>query len=208
MELTLNDHLRDSYNALPTLGDAARSYQTRDAHDQVYGIIAQFFVDKGVHQIYGLTLIHQNFLLKHNERLVRYQDFSTPWTFQSRANLSAFKHKGHILPRSYRFVDGKAVAYEFKFVDAWSGHISDIGPFMKELDVFLQQLGLPDLFGVCLLNRYSSCWTLFQFTEGRTNILMPRSQIEKGSTELMWKFEEDSQYGCQCMEYSYRRAAG
>ena len=195
-----------SYNALPSLKAAWDTFKDQRAQVEVEGQIRSLFIDFGVYQQYGLALLHKHFTIEDDERLVEYGPSASSWKVGLEDPINASKYEGHIVPRSYRFMKGATVPYEFAFA-AEPRENEDLA-FFQSLSNMLYRLGLQELFGVRVLDNRDPQLSL-EVTEGKTNIMMPRGSVPDSAViEALWVFGKDEDDRCHCREVCFATSTG
>lgn len=199
--------ITEAYNSLPSLREAGAKFQEAHAETQVLGAIRRLFIDYDVHEKYGLALLHKHFPIDVTERLVEYGSSATAWKIDSNEPFVALKYEGHVIPRSYRFMEKNAVPYEFAFTDK-ECQAEVHSEFFQALRTLLHQIHLQNLFGVRLLDTHDPNLTL-EVTEGRTNIMMPRGSVSDSAlTEALWVFGKGEEDRCHCREVCFSASSG
>jgi hypothetical protein len=178
-------------------------FTEKQAEDQLLGPIRQLFLDRGLHETYGVSLLHKHFSIQPTERLVDYHHVASPWEVGSQDTAVVPKYEGFVAPRSFRFVNGEAAPYEFSFSPTpppMDGHEE----FFKEVACLLDRLTLVDVFGIRLLSDHDPGLPM-EVTEGTANLMMPVGSVpDSALTEALWVFSPDANQRCHCREMCRR----
>lgn len=102
----------DAYNSLPTLHAASSQFKDLDGQSTVSGPIRDLFLNHGVHERFGVVLLHKHLDMAPTERLVEYGHTASPWTVGDATSPTVNKYEGAIVPRSFRLMGGNFVPYE------------------------------------------------------------------------------------------------
>ncbi|KAK3318232.1 hypothetical protein B0H66DRAFT_532742 [Apodospora peruviana] len=165
----------------------------KNAVSTIAGPIRQLFLDHGVHERFGIALLHKHMDIAPTERLVKYRHTSVPWKVGNTNVSIVDKYEGKVLPRSFRFMDGNLVRYEFKYSREHTEHPSLQGrdvdeKFLKELRDMLADRGFDQLLGLRDLDQRDPEMGV-EVTEGKANIMMPRCIIpESELVPALWVF--------------------
>ena len=182
---------------------AGEKYKQKNVEEFLAGPIRQLFLHHDVHQTYGVSLLHRYFPIMSTERLVDYHHSATAWEVGSQTSTLVPKYQGSIVPRTFRFMGGGTVPYEFAFSETMPSETSHEG-FLQELSGFLHDHGLEGILGVRLLDSYDPDRPM-EVTEGKTNIMMPSgSVLDTDLIEALWVFHPEETQRCHCREYCFK----
>ncbi|KAI1803917.1 hypothetical protein F4811DRAFT_311714 [Daldinia bambusicola] len=192
-------YVPEAYESLPSLQLAGELFEKKNAAQHLIGPIRQLFLDKGLCHKYGISLLHKHFSMEPMERLVEYHHSASPWVVKNQDALVIPRYEGAIVPRTFRFFEGKAAPYEFSFSDMAPAVEEDHEEFVLEVSNVLRQYDLDDVFGVRLLDDYDSELPM-EVTEGNVNIMMPVGSVPDSSLmEALWVFSPDETQRCHCL---------
>ncbi|KAE8367094.1 hypothetical protein BDV27DRAFT_124462 [Aspergillus caelatus] len=98
-----------AFNSLPDLYHAQEGFKTNGGPELVNNVLRPLIVQHGLESTLGVGLLHRHFDLSDKEKLVEFNNVSTPWK-----NQQGDKHSGgRILPCAW-MIDGNGfVPYEF-----------------------------------------------------------------------------------------------
>ncbi|KAB2104689.1 hypothetical protein AG0111_0g7027 [Alternaria gaisen] len=134
-------------------------------------------VAHGVHNLFGLTLIHNHLQLEEAEKLVHVDNIAQPWD----DNTARKELLADVVPTQWRFTESGIAPFEF----SWTGSdrsISDFDlqkheDFLQELQAFLKLQSLLGIFGVQYLNASALALNAkdvpVEMTRERANITFP-----------------------------------
>ncbi|KAK2777152.1 hypothetical protein FQN53_002353, partial [Emmonsiellopsis sp. PD_33] len=171
-------YIPEAYESLPSLREAANLFKETQAREPLLDPIGQLFLDSGMHERYGVSLLHQHFSMETNRRLVDLRNMSTPWTVNN-SDIVVPKYEGFVIPRTFRFFNGIWSPVEFDYSPCTSDGDPD-QEFLEGISALLRQHGLDNVLGVRSLGRHDSELSV-EITEGKTNIMMPRAIAESGA---------------------------
>jgi hypothetical protein len=166
----------DLFHSLPTLFSAGTDLIARDGIRIIWEEFRNIFESHNEASTFGLGLLHRHFDLNDAERLVEFNETSTPWNVEGSADLLG----GSIRPQSWLFTaDGKVVPYEFYFAPHNAGEelsLEKKSAFLEDVFAALKKHGLRDLVGLRLYpgEGYEG---RVELTEGRANINFHPSQV-------------------------------
>ncbi len=130
----------DACNSLPSLHAASGQLRELDGESIVSGPIRQLFLNHGVHERFGVILLHKHLDIRPTERLVEYGYTSNPWDVGDATSHIIDKYEGTILPRSFWLMERNFVPYEFGYFHSRPhptfGGEGDV-QFLKEFSSFL-----------------------------------------------------------------------
>lgn len=176
------------------------------AKEHLLGPIRQLFLDSGMHERYGICLLHKHFTMDANQRLVDCRNISAPWTVKNCDSVVP-KYEGFIIPRTFRFFNGNLAPFEFDFSPCASHEDHDPEFFLK-ISALLHQHSLENVLGVRSLDRYDPDLSV-EITEGKTNIMIPRGSVNDSELiEAVWVFSTDDDQRCHCREYCWKDTEG
>lgn len=127
------------------------------------------------HEVYddlAVCLIHRHFDLAANEKLVEFGAVSSPWSYtQNDSDMIG----GSVVPRTWKFVQGKMRPFEFGYNEALGEPIYKQLPnkpeFYKEFNNILQDTGTSDLLGLTLhSDKIPTDQVKFEKTFDRANV--------------------------------------
>ncbi|KAJ5456057.1 uncharacterized protein N7458_004321 [Penicillium daleae] len=193
---------------MPSLREAAVQFNEKQARKSLLGPIRQLFLDTGMHERYGVSLLHKHFPMETNQRLVDLRNISSPWTVND-SDVVVPKYEGFVIPRTFRFLKGVLSPVEFDFSpcssDKDAGHDFD---FLAAVSVLLHQYGLENVLGVRSLDRHDPELSV-EVTEGKTNIMIQRGSVNDSELiEAFWVFSTDDDDRCHCREYCFKDSEG
>lgn len=139
-------------------------FKEMQAKEPLLGPIRQLFLDFGMHERYGVSLLHKHFSMEANQRLVDCRNISAPWTVKI-SDIVVPKYEGFI-PRTFRFFNGILAPFEFDFSPC-SSHGDHDREFFDRISALLHQHGLKNVLGVRSLDRYDPELSV-EITEGKT----------------------------------------
>jgi hypothetical protein len=191
------------YDALPTIRQAHDSLKSVEA--TTMECVAKIFVEHGVHEYLGLTLLHRHFDMSPDERLVEEMhpdgppelySFCTTCTGHDVVTKSTPVHTGALgLCSAHSWVlreDGGISAYEFQSGDH---PVSVPQAFLLEVATFLSAAGLLGIFGLHAMHRPGKDkeGVLIEINdpEGRMNIVTnvpPKEAETEPVTHVLWAF--------------------
>lgn len=145
--------------------DSHNAIQER-CSERIFTELCRMFVRHRVHHILGLSLVHQHFDLKQDEKLVIIGNVALP----IRSDLFTDR----MLASSWAFKGESLIPYEFTLggtyikMDQYQG-------FMVEIGTMIRALGLSDYIGLFALDTNASpaSSTAVEFTVGSCNITLP-----------------------------------
>lgn len=154
MAVALLPHEPRHNDALPPVLAAGANAGPPGAVEALSPVIAQLFVKHGVHNDFGVILLHNHFDLALSEILVQLGNAAVPWD-----TLNNSADPGDVLPSAWRFVDGGLAPYELVYKnprDTAAAKVTTLTPgqhgsFLSDLRDTLSDLGLTDVLGLCLL---------------------------------------------------------
>ncbi|KAI3316737.1 hypothetical protein HD806DRAFT_421618 [Xylariaceae sp. AK1471] len=174
------------FNDLGTLSQANQVLQTRltvlgerrDLHE-LKDIFERYDITSEV----GLSLLHKHFTIEEGEMVVEFGHVSTPWPVP----LSGKVAGGHVVPRSWRFMSGKLVPYEFGFNHPAQSEYREYDlptGFVAEVGAFLSDAGLDDILGICAIGN-AEIEGRIEMNRGRVNFTVPPSKPEEMDVRLV-----------------------
>ncbi|EER24714.1 hypothetical protein D8B26_006899 [Coccidioides posadasii str. Silveira] len=200
-------YIPEAYESLPSLREAANLFKETQAKELLLGPIRELFLDSGIHEQYGVSLLHKHFPIETNQRLVDCRNISTPWTVENSNNSVVSKYEGFIIPRTFRFFNGILAPFEFDFSPC-SSHGDPDRELFDRISALLHQHGLENVLGVRSLDRYDPDLSV-EITEGKTNIMIPRGSVKDSELiEALWVFSADDDQRCHCREYCWKDTKG
>ncbi|TKA65910.1 hypothetical protein B0A55_10495 [Friedmanniomyces simplex] len=188
--------IHSTYGSLPPLTLAHDMFEARDTTTKMKGPIRDVFLKHGMHDRYGVSLLHKHFDLAPNERLVEYHDVSTPWTLSNTDDHEIPTLGGYVVPQNYKLEDGKLAPFEFAMqYERPNG--TDAGPeFLRDLSRVLEEHNLTNVLG--LRKRPPPSDLTLEVTQGRANIMVPPSAADGPAIGAFWTFGEgvDEELSC------------
>jgi hypothetical protein len=184
------------FNSAPDIHDAYKTYETENLEYFVCTTIRDMFVAHGVHNLFGLTLIHNHFQLEEAEKLVHVDNIAQPWN----DNTARKELLADVVPTQWRFTESGIAPFEF----SWTGSdrsISDFDlhkhqGFLQELQAFLKLQSLLGIFGVQYLDASVPALNAkdvpVEMTRERVNITLPfvlNEGDEQANFEVLWRFD-------------------
>lgn len=115
-------------------------------------------------------MLHRHFDIQPGERVVEFGNVSTPWMVADEERLNG----GRIVPRSWRFLDGKLRAYEYGFNHPGQQDYSeaDLPPaFVHEVGAFLTEASLDGVLGLNSIGGQDT--GRIELNGGRVNFTVP-----------------------------------
>ena len=176
------------YNSLPSIADAGTSMKPEDIA-LFTSTIGQVFVKHEVQNLFGIILLHNHFSLDADEMLVNIGSVAVPWKTSSLATKLR-----DVRGSAWRFTEQGVAPYEFAYDVASRPDVSGFQPFLSELRVLLDRLGLTGKLGICAVTREDEdATTQVEFTQGRANITLPFDIAPRDgpdrSVEAVWQFD-------------------
>lgn len=175
------------FNSLPTIEDAYMDLSNRD-QDRLFSDIGKIFVEHKVEGLFGLSLLHNHFLLEENEILVNIGPVSVPWKTTSLA-----PQLQNVNSSAWMFTSDGITPYEFIHSESAVAAIENFPEFLHALHERLDALGLSNTFGIYAVDGKDNDGLRVEFTQGRANITLPFDiDPQVGSQnfiEAMWEFE-------------------
>jgi hypothetical protein len=153
------------------------------------------FFKHNVYEELSVSLIHRHFAMKGDERLVEFGSVSTPWPGSKTGSVMA---AGHIMPRSWRFVNGKLMPYEFGFNESSRDIVYKDLPnkpeFYADFGSLLEKHKLTDLLGLQLnTDMVDEASVKFEKTFDRANVIftVPRQGelAQKEAISAQWVYK-------------------
>ncbi|KAI0202876.1 hypothetical protein F4808DRAFT_458583 [Astrocystis sublimbata] len=168
-----------TFNDLGTLSQANQVLQSRlavlgerrDLHE-----LRDIFERYDIASVVGLSLLHKHFTIQKGEMVVEFGHVSTPWPVPPNGRVAG----GHVVPRSWRFIDRQLVPYEFGFNHpAQSEYQECVLPpsFVQEVAAFLSDTDLEDVLGLCVIGT-AELEGRIEMNRGRVNFTVPPSRPE------------------------------
>ena len=181
---------RDTFHNAFHISTAGDEFQERNGQKFISNILAPIFKKHRVEEVFGIGLVHRHFDIEEDEKLVEFNNISTPWAVDVGLHeLVGKKTDSLIYETSWMLdTDNKWMAYEFSFspVGGQDSYIVNIGDpkhydFLVEYTQALKAAGWGDLLGL-------RAWPgpgfsgVFEFTQGKANInLIPeQASMEEG----------------------------
>ncbi|KAI0111106.1 hypothetical protein GGR51DRAFT_65815 [Nemania sp. FL0031] len=169
----------NDFNSLGTLSQANRVLQARlavlgerkDLHE-----LKDIFERYAIASEVGLSLLHKHFTIQEGEIVVEFGHVSTPWPVP----LSGKVAGGCVVPRSWRFMSGKLVPYEFGFNHPAQSEYKEYDlptGFVEEVATFLSDTDLEDVLGICAIGT-AEVEGRIEMNRGRVNFTVPPSKPE------------------------------
>jgi hypothetical protein len=168
-------------------------------------------LNHGVHERFGVILLHKHLDIGPTERLVEYGYTSNPWEVGDATSHVIDKYEGTILPRSFRLMEGNFVPYEFGYfhetrLPTFEGRRD--GQFLKKFGSFLAEHQLDRVLGLRDLDHRDPKLNV-EVTEGKANLMMPRGSVPDSElVPAVWTFGLDDDDRCNCREYCYKDSKG
>ncbi|KAI8630195.1 hypothetical protein F5Y19DRAFT_474579 [Xylariaceae sp. FL1651] len=167
------------FNGLSTLSQANQVLQKRlavlgnrkDLHE-----LKDIFERYGTSSEVGLSLLHKHFTINEGEMVVEFGHVSTPWPVPPSGQVAG----GHVVPRSWRFMNGRLVPYEFGFNHPAQSEYKEShlpSGFVEEVAVFLSDTCLDDVLGICAIGN-AELEGRIEMNRGRVNFTIPPSKPE------------------------------
>lgn len=202
MATTILDYSAEHYNSLPSIMDAGTNLKPADI-SLLTTTIGQVFVKHEVQNLFGITLLHNHFSLDENEILVNIGSVAVPWKTTSLAG-----QLRDVKGSAWRFTEQGVAPYEFAYDVTVLPDVSDFQPFLSELRVLLDRLGLTEKLGICAFRGQDlDSTTQVEFTQGRANITLPFDIApEDGpnrSIEAVWQFDFSLESGTERGKVDY-----
>lgn len=195
----------ESYNTLPTLKAAHKTFTEKSARQVLDGEILDLFEQyPDARQKFSLQLLHRHFSMTNSEILVEVERTSTPWHVKNLGKDSSVM-QGRVFPRSFRLnADSNAPRfkpYEFRYVLDGEEPLADPKDpeneaFTENLVGILKKHSLENVLGINALTPEvkplrgfvgEPKW-LWEKTIGRANIFFPMSELGKDSIEAIFVF--------------------
>lgn len=165
--------------------------------------IGQVFMKHEVQNLFGIILLHNHFSLDENEMLVNIGSVAVPWKTTSLA-----EQLQDVKGSAWRFTEHGVAPYEFTYDATLLPDVSGFQPFLSELRVLLDCLGLTEKLGICAFRGEDlDSTTQVEFTQGRANITLPfdiapeDGQIR--SIEAVWQFDFSPESGTERGKVDY-----
>ena len=195
----------ETFHSAVHISDAGEEYRKRDAQKFVDGTLAPIFKKHKVEETFGVGLVHRHFDIKEDEKLVEFNNVSTPWTIDAGLNEVAVKGTNSLIYEVAWMLnkDGKWMAYEYAFspVRGKDSYVVDIRDpkhhdFLVEYTAALKAGGWEKLLGM-------RAWPgpgfngVLEFTQGKANINLVPEQFDLsqedgiGYQETMWFWAEE-----------------
>ncbi len=131
----------------------------------------------------GLSLLHKHFTIEEGEMVVEFGHVSTPWPVPPNGKVAG----GHVVPRSWRFMSGKLVPYEFGFNHPAQSEYKEYDlptGFVEEVAIFLSDTDLDDVIGICAIGS-AEVEGRIELNRGRVNFTVPPSKPEDMDVRLV-----------------------
>ena len=190
MALQVLPYAVEHYNSLPELRLAKDRFESARASEILFTEIGKAFVKHHVENTLGIALLHNHFLLEHQEKLVNVDSVAVPWNTASGATELA-----GVNACAWRFTDQGLAPYEFAHTAvevALDRH--PMPSFLRELAAILEKWNLTDILGVMFLGEKSiDRAATMEFTSGRANITLPFdiAPNDGNNIDAIWQFSSD-----------------
>ena len=195
---------RDIFHTAIHISTAGNEFQKRDGQHFIDTVLAPIFKKHCVEEAFGVGLIHRHFDIEEDEKLVEFNNVSTPWTIDVGLNEFAGKTNSLVYEIAWMLNNNdKWMAYEYSFSPAAGkgSYIVNIREpkyhnFLVEYTAALKAGGWEKLLGL-------RAWPgpgfhgVFEFTQGKANINLVPEQFsfdkEKGIKyqETMWFWADE-----------------
>ncbi|KAK6000666.1 hypothetical protein QM012_003391 [Aureobasidium pullulans] len=196
--------LPDTQEDILSLRQAGDIFQSQQGPSVVDVSLRALIVDHNVADQFGVILVHRHSNLEQGEAMVAFNSTATPWPSRS-CNPCG----GSIVPQAWRINNGKLQPYEYRFIPSESGVtnvLDEHSAFVEEFIKAIEHHGLSSCAGLSLVPEGGK--ECLEITVNSTNIMIPSDQLqpgqmELGSTETMWFFDQKEQYRkykCRCVD--------
>ncbi|CAL5866788.1 uncharacterized protein PFLUO_LOCUS998, partial [Penicillium psychrofluorescens] len=123
-----------TFNSLPDLHHAQDSFISKGGPDLVNNVLRPLIVQHKLESALGIGLLHRHFDLSGEEKLVEFNNISTPWKHQQGYNHTG----GQILPCAWMIDGNSLVPYEFYFSPLRRDTRIDFGVMTLFLEEFIR----------------------------------------------------------------------
>ncbi|KAL9094259.1 MAG: hypothetical protein Q9165_003399 [Trypethelium subeluteriae] len=187
MDVPLVAYTVEHYNSLPELRLAKGYFEATHASKVLFEELAVTFVQYGVQDEIGVTLLHNHFLMEPNEMLVNIGSVAIPWNKDNGAG-----QLKDVNASSWRFMEAGLMPYEFTYSGRKAALDScHLQRFLGAVRTILVTFGLVDVFGICLLDGSGvDVPATTEFTSGRANVTLSFDIAPNDgmSIDAMWQF--------------------
>ncbi|KAI1194640.1 hypothetical protein F5X97DRAFT_346526 [Nemania serpens] len=186
---TTRQRIMEDINAFNNLGTLSQANQVLQARLAVLGDRKDLHELRDIFERYdiasevGLSLLHKHFTIEEGEMVVEFGHVSTPWPVPSNGKVAG----GYVVPRSWRFMSGKLVPYEFGFNHPAQSEYKEYGlptGFVEEVATFLSNTDLEDVLGICAIGN-AELEGRIEMNRGRVNFTVPPSKPEDMDVKLV-----------------------
>ena len=98
------------FNTIPLLHDVSTSFQAKNGTEFVEKVFKPLVLKHKLESQLGIGLLHRHFDLEGFEKLVEFNNISSPWAIKAENHM-----RGKVLPCSWLINSGKLMPYEFFF---------------------------------------------------------------------------------------------
>ena len=167
------------FNTLPNLLDASHAFNSKDGGDFVDKVFKPLLIKHHLQGKLGIGLLHRHFDLAGSERLVEFNNVSTPWPIEG----EGYDVKGAISPSAWLIKAGKLMPYEFNFDPIGGEEALDLNSydsFVLEFINVAQNAGLDQVVALRLFPHKGFAGSL-EFTQGKANITLLPDQVSNSN---------------------------
>lgn len=215
-----------TFHASPHIDTAASTFETQNGKSFIDKILAPLIRKHTVEECFGPTLVHRHFDIEADEKLVEFNNVTTPWTIDEEFQDTNVGSNGLIYPTAWLLdAEGKWMAYEFAFspTGGKDKHIVDFNAakyhdFLLEYALAIKAGGWEKVLGLRAWPGDGFAGVL-EFTQGKANINLTPAEFDLARAqegrmrfvETMWffckGFLEHPIYG-RCVGWCPRTAFG
>jgi len=182
------------FNNLPSLHGATTEFASKSGRAFFDDVFAPLVIKHGLESKVGLGLLHRHFRLKRAEKMVEFNDVSTPWTTTTTTSAESEEEEeedkggphehlgGEVLPCAWLLRGGKFMPYEFFYSPMGCRRASvdldgpDVRAFLAEFVDAAESAGVAGVVALRLYPEYADCNEALEMTQGRSYITLKRGQ--------------------------------
>lgn len=163
------------FNSTPNLNGSREASSTKNGSRFVNETFRNLVERHNLESVFGIGLLHRHFDLKNDEKLVEFNNISTPWHHQEGDVYTG----GKIIPNAWLINDGKLMPYEFYFSPLGRNKKIDLAAVNNFLKEFIENAVAAKLDRTIALRAFPGVGYTgaLEVTEGRANIDLKPDEV-------------------------------
>jgi hypothetical protein len=167
----------ESFQNIPDLHRATEKFTREGGTTFIEVVLKPLILKYKLEAVFGIGLLHRHFDLDATEKLVEFNNISTPWRHQQ----DDIHSGGKIMSNGWMIEGEQLMLYEFYFSPLGRDgavEFTKLAPFVSEFCNSIKRAGFEDVLALRLFPHLGFEGGL-EITEGRANINLTPDQVRK-----------------------------